>query len=256
MYHYLKLLTKRKQKIFFNEYSLKFEVKGLSSKNIERFRKLYQLPAEQDLPISYAFIAGFKPMMKALSHKHFSFSPLGLIHLTAELKQFSMIDFQQPYKVVLNIKQNLGHPLGKLVQIESKFYQGDKCCLINKNTMLKKLKTMERKPLSNPQSYSGGTPFHVTNLIARAYAKVSYDYNPIHISERLAKLFGMPGAIIHGMYLAHLLLIEKKVAVDRLKIEFKKPCLLATDIGISNSGEQWQIFSDHDQLHLNCKLLE
>ncbi|KGJ98535.1 MaoC/PaaZ C-terminal domain-containing protein [Thalassotalea sp. ND16A] len=256
MYHYLKLLTKRQQKIFFNEYSLEFDVKGLPSKNIERFRKLYRVSAEQDLPISYAFIAGFKPMMKALSHKHFAFSPLGLIHLTAEFKQFFMIDFQQHYKVVINIKQSRSHPLGKLVQIESKFYQGEKCCLINKNTMLKKLKATDRAPLTNQHSYTADTPFHVDSLIARAYAKVSYDYNPIHISERLAKLFGMPGAIIHGMYLAHLLLIEKKIVADRLKIEFKKPCLLATDIGISNNSEQWQIFSGLDQLHLNCKLLE
>ena len=44
---------------------------------------------------------------------------------------------------------------------------------------------------------------------ARRYARVSGDYNPIHVSSILARLFGFPRAIVHGMWsaaacLAHL----------------------------------------------------
>ena len=36
--------------------------------------------------------------------------------------------------------------------------------------------------------------------IGRQYAKVSGDYNPIHLSAVSAKLFGFPTAIAHGLW--------------------------------------------------------
>ncbi|NMP17400.1 MaoC/PaaZ C-terminal domain-containing protein [Thalassotalea sp. Y01] len=255
MYHYLKLLTKRRRKVFFNEFTVDYDVNGIKDKHLSAFRRFYSLEGHQTLPVSYAFIAGFKPMMKALGHKHFAFSPIGLIHLTADFRQSKPIDYRSPFKVDIKVKQNRRHPLGKLIQVESKFYQDEQLCVINTNSMLKKLKTMDNKAASkNMQSFNEPTSMHINADLARSYAKISYDYNPIHISKHLAKLFGLPGTIMHGMYFAHLLLINHDIDNSRVKFEFKKPCLLPTDIGFAKVDEQYQVFSGCDDLHLNLKL--
>lgn len=256
MYHYLKLLTKRRRRVFFNEYSIDFEVPGLAEKTIIDFKQLYHLTKEQPLPISFAFIAGFKPMMKALAHKHFAFSPIGMIHLTAEFNQHYPIDFTVPYSVTIKVKQNRRHPLGKLVQIEEQFYQNNQNCLTIKNTLLKKLKSLATPRKVEGLQFTQPAEIGIDQATARSYAKLSYDYNPIHISNRLAKLFGMPSAVIHGMHLAHLLLIDKQLNEPRLKIEFKKPCTMPSSIGFEQQNQQYQVFSGRTNLHLNCKILE
>jgi len=37
------------------------------------------------------------------------------------------------------------------------------------------------------------------------YAKVSGDHNEIHLDDRIARAHGLPGVIVHGMYLAGLM---------------------------------------------------
>lgn len=47
-------------------------------------------------------------------------------------------------------------------------------------------------------------PFDVPAGLGRRYARVSGDYNPIHIADLVARPFGFPKAIVHGMWsLAH-----------------------------------------------------
>ncbi|MDN3653846.1 MaoC/PaaZ C-terminal domain-containing protein [Thalassotalea ponticola] len=257
MYHYFKLLTKRRRSQFFNEFSVSYDIAPIKQQKIDAFRQFYDLADDQQLPASYAFIAGFEAMLNTLSHQHFAFAPLGLIHLSAEFKQFAPIDYQRPFSVDIKVKQNRRHPLGKLVQLESKFFQDHHLCLINTNCMLKKLTSASTDSrVKGQQTFSGTTDTCVNADTARAYAKVSYDYNPIHISKHLAKLFGLPGAIMHGMYFAHWLLIRENIHQQRVKFEFKKPCLLPTEVGIAQRDNHYHIFSGSDDLHLVMKTFD
>lgn len=62
----------------------------------------------------------------------------------------------------------------------------------------------------------------------RAYAAVSGDYNPIHVSALGAKALGMPAAIVHGMYSAGRMLEgrEPEDAGHRWRIRFEAPVTL------------------------------
>ncbi|AGH45935.1 MaoC/PaaZ C-terminal domain-containing protein [Paraglaciecola psychrophila] len=43
------------------------------------------------------------------------------------------------------------------------------------------------------------TTWDLSSTLGRQYAKVSGDFNPIHLNKWLAKLFGFQQHIIHGM---------------------------------------------------------
>lgn len=69
----------------------------------------------------------------------------------------------------------------------------------------------------------------------RQYARVSGDYNPIHLSGLTAKALGMPSAIVHGMYSAGRMLEgrEPQQAGHRWSISFAAPVKLPSKVAFS-----------------------
>ncbi|WP_425955877.1 MaoC/PaaZ C-terminal domain-containing protein [Xylanimonas sp. McL0601] len=70
----------------------------------------------------------------------------------------------------------------------------------------------------------------------RAYAALSGDRNPIHLSALSAKAFGYPRAIAHGMYTAARALAEvgpARGATYRWTVEFARPVLLPSTVDVS-----------------------
>ena len=56
------------------------------------------------------------------------------------------------------------------------------------------------RPPKAPKDSAVLAEFDVTRRTAWAYARVSMDFNPIHLSDRAAKFFGLRGSIGHGMW--------------------------------------------------------
>ena len=70
--------------------------------------------------------------------------------------------------------------------------------------------------------------------IGRRYARVSGDYNPIHLSALSAKLFGFPRAIAHGLWnkARALAALQGHLPASGYSIEvrFQKPVLLPSNL--------------------------
>jgi acyl dehydratase len=86
--------------------------------------------------------------------------------------------------------------------------------------------------------------------IGRRYGAVSGDRNPIHLHNLSARLFGMPRAIAHGMWLKAraLAALEPELppafAVD---VRFKRPVLLPATVGFSTTkAADGRAFALHD----------
>ncbi|PFG41821.1 MaoC dehydratase-like protein [Isoptericola jiangsuensis] len=74
----------------------------------------------------------------------------------------------------------------------------------------------------------------------RAYAAVSGDRNPIHLSSLSAKAFGFPRAIAHGMYTASRALADVGHArgdAYRWTVEFAQPVLLPGTVDVAVTPE-------------------
>ena len=56
------------------------------------------------------------------------------------------------------------------------------------------------RPPKAPKDSAVLAEFDVTRETAWAYARVSSDFNPIHLSDRAARFFGLRGSIGHGMW--------------------------------------------------------
>ncbi|MDT4868169.1 MaoC like domain protein [compost metagenome] len=76
--------------------------------------------------------------------------------------------------------------------------------------------------------------------IGRRYARVSGDYNPIHLSAPSAKLFGFPRAIAHGLWnkARCLAALESRLPAAGYEVEvrFQKPVLLPGEVELLASA--------------------
>jgi acyl dehydratase len=76
--------------------------------------------------------------------------------------------------------------------------------------------------------------------IGRQYAKVSGDYNPIHLSAASAKLFGFPTAIAHGLWNKARTLAALGDHLPKANLEiavhFRKPVRLPSEVTLLASA--------------------
>jgi len=86
--------------------------------------------------------------------------------------------------------------------------------------------------------------FHVdiTQSMVDDFAKISGDFNPIHMNEEFAKSTKFGGKIVHGMLLASFLsrmvgmhLPGKYALYASQTLEFHKPCFIGDKITISST---------------------
>lgn len=95
----------------------------------------------------------------------------------------------------------------------------------------------------------------------RRYARVSGDWNPIHLAALLARPFGFPAAIAHGMWTVARCLGRLSSGSAgpgaRLDVRFMKPLLLPNHVSLcvaaaAGSGDQdfWLVSSDAQKPYL------
>ncbi|TLU61682.1 hypothetical protein FE810_14340 [Thalassotalea litorea] len=259
MLSYLKLLLKKSlPSAQIADFQCHFSNCRANEKQQQKFRKAMQISPDQSLPISFEFISAFPFMLQVMADIRFAYPALGLIHLSSEFQRHCQLDRSQPFDLQFNLVQGIEHPKGKLIEMRIEFYQREKLCLTNTNVMLKRIKGAD----GAPKSERARLPFQqqyflaINHKLARRYAKVSGDYNPIHLYDFSAKLFGFDRAIIHGMYLCHRLLLDKKITSEHCKIGFKKPCKLPQKIGVCQHDNKLLAFSNGDQLHMEIELLD
>jgi len=94
-------------------------------------------------------------------------------------------------------------------------------------------------PLDNPEI---NLEWKVPHNMGRRYARITGDYNPIHVSRFLARRFGFPRDIIHGMWsaataLARLPELPADIPV-RFDIVFKGPIFIGSDVTLRGAASE------------------
>ncbi|OLF55719.1 MaoC family dehydratase [Pseudomonas chlororaphis] len=196
------------------------------------------------LPPTYPHVLAFALQMQLLTGKDFPFPLLGLVHLAnrirvlrpmggvGELSIGVRVDNLQPHAkgAVFDLLTSVDDALGPLWEAQSRM-------------LCRGVKLSGETPaedLPNEASLSELTRWQAPADIGRRYARVSGDYNPIHLSAMSARLFGFPQAIAHGLWnkaraLAalneHLPAANVEIAVD-----FKKPLRLPSEVRLLTSA--------------------
>lgn len=204
------------------------------SEQLAAYRRVCGLRSAETLPLTYPHVMGETLQLWLMSRPGFPLPMLGLVHLANRFEQLEPIAAQRriDLAVWLGAAERTHRGLEFEVVTEAAGSDG-KRLWIGVSTYLYRMRSAEpaapRKPVPIPK-LDRREPVDATADIGRRYARVSGDFNPIHLYPLTARLFGFRSAIAHGMWSATRCLgaLEEAHGVNarRMQVRFRSPLLL------------------------------
>lgn len=206
------------------------------------------------LPILYPHVMAGSMHMNMLSHKTFPIRLLGSVHLKNRITQYkaipvdAIIDIHSEIASYRLVEKGLEFDFttvatvnGEIVwqEVSTSFQAG---CFGGKTNPSKE-KSFELDSLKTSEKTAS---WKVPNNRGKKYAKITGDYNPIHISPLAAKLFGFKRDIAHGFgvlaeAIEYSAAIQKAGGVEQtlqVDVVFKGPIYLNSDVYLRQNTQQ------------------
>jgi len=180
-----------------------------------------------ELPPTYPHVIVFPLSMQLMTQSDFPFPVIGLVHIGNRIEQLRPIHAQEILSVRVRADDLGDHDRGTRFDLVAEAEAGGEPVWRGRSTYLHR--EGNGSPGGGGERPEPPRPSAVWNVpgdIGRRYADVSGDRNPIHLHPLSARLFGMPGAIAHGMWLkARCLAALEGLTPDRFHVEvqFKLP---------------------------------
>ena len=160
------------------------------------------------MPPSFPHILAFPLHLAMLSSDAFPIRLPGLVHVGNRIVQHEPVPVQEPLSIECSLEGHRETDRGQEFDLLTecriqgrKVWEESSVFLARKRSTSKKTKSKQQPdhPLASGQN-AQIISWEVPANIGRRYARVSGDFNPIHLSAPTARLLGFPKAIAHGMW--------------------------------------------------------
>jgi acyl dehydratase len=211
---------------------------------VAAYRKVCGFADNSLLPPTYPHILAFALQMQLLTDKDFPFPLLGLIHLSNRIRVLRPMGGLNRVRVSVQVQNLQPHAKGATFDLITSLADQLGTLWEAESRMLCRGVKLEGEPveeaLTSTLALTQVAQWKAPSDIGRQYAKVSGDYNPIHLSAVSARLFGFPSAIAHGLWIkARTLaaLAEHFPAANfEIAVQFKKPVRLPSEVTLLASA--------------------
>ncbi len=204
--------------------------------HLKRFCEVCGFLQSDVLPLPYLQILSAPLNASLLASPDFPFPALGLIQTGIQLTSHRQVHPQEPLTIICRMGKTVDVPKGTLIPIVTLVKSGDETVWTSEITLLSRSKKSLRKNTQKKDVLH--TDWHsewdLDASVGRRYAKISGDYNPIHLSGLTSRLFGFDQPIAHGMWVFSrcLAAMEYEMPLYPLSVEvsFKKPIPLPSRV--------------------------
>ena len=191
-------------------YALGDQLPGLSTQinslvinrqHLQAYQQLCGFQSSQTLPATYLHMIGFPLFLKILIQQDFPMRAMGQVHLRNQISVHHQFDIRQPIDMTAAIGGSVLTSRGLEWNIDVSARVDNQVVWSGESVFLHRCKTGILREAVAPICHEGEHQnWQVDADIGRRYARVSGDYNPIHLTDITAKLFGFKQAIAHGMW--------------------------------------------------------
>jgi acyl dehydratase len=217
---------------------------SVDPKAVAAYRKVCGFADSPMLPATYPHILAFGVQMQLLTDKAFPFPLLGLIHLSNRIRVHRPLGGVGELWIGVHAQNLKPHAKGATFDLITTVEDALGLLWEGESRMLcrgvKLSGPAEDEPLPTPAQVSELTRWNAPSDIGRRYARVSGDYNPIHLSALTARLFGFPQAIAHGLWnkARSLAALGEHLPAANIElfVEFRKPVRLPSEVHLSASA--------------------
>ncbi|WP_268798132.1 MaoC family dehydratase [Pseudomonas huanghezhanensis] len=229
---------------------------SVDPEKVSAFRKVCGFVPSSLLPPTYPHVLAFALQMKLLTDKDFPFPLLGLVHLQNRIRIRRPLGGVMKAQVSVRVDHLKPHAKGATFSLITQIEDALGLLWEEDSTMLCRgvQPGGEIGSIAEPEplAMSELATWYAPSDIGRQYAKVSGDYNPIHLSGASARLFGFPTAMAHGLWTESrtLAALDDHLPDSNVDISvtFQKPVRLPGEVTLSASAA-----GSHGQLKLEGK---
>ena len=234
----------------------------VDAKRLAAYRSVCGFADNGLLPPTYPHILAFALQMQLLTAKAFPFPLLGLIHLSNRISVLRPLGGVSRVRIGVRVENLQPHTKGATFDLLTTLDDQLGPLWEAQSRMLCRGVKLEGEPVEDEwttsQAQSEVTRWKAPTDIGRQYAKVSGDYNPIHLSAASAKLFGFPTAIAHGLWIKARTLAalaeHLPTANIEIAVQFRKPVRLPSEVFLlasaAGSSGDFQLMGAGDLEHM------
>ena len=218
--------------------------------DLNAYRALCGFSNNSVLPATYLHMLSFPLSLNLLIQQDFPMKAMGQVHLRNQISVLEEFDLRASISMKATIGKSELTSRGVEWDIDVSAMVDNQLVWSSTSTYLNRCKTgvaavrqKEVVPEGNTQNWM------VEADTGRRYAKISADYNPIHLSDITARLFGFKQAIAHGMWSKArcLAALEDRLpnAGYSVDVAFHRPLFLPAEVvfnsAVNKQGESFSL---------------
>jgi acyl dehydratase len=223
----------------------------LSARSIARYAAMCGFDPARGVPVTFPHVLAMPLHLKIFAQREFPLRPMGLIHLTNWIETPGRLEPGMDVAIEVVARNYQRTDAGITFDMATEICAGgqalwrENCGFLSRWTEpVERSGARPPRPPRAPKDSAGLAELDVTRGTAWAYARASADYNPIHLSNRAARFFGLRGAIGHGMWSLARSLAQTPVPVlpasGRIDTQFLTPVQLPSRVAIKEWREGTQ----------------
>jgi acyl dehydratase len=180
----------------------------LSAAHLQRYRDICGVPASTGLPPAYLHVVAMPLHMQLFIAEKFPVKVLGLIHLRNTIRVFKDVGTNVPLHLSVYFDTLRLTDFGQEYDFTTRYAIDGEVVWEEVSTMFARGNTAPKEGAKRPSIERSTHPatgvatetLEIAENTGWRYARVSGDFNPIHLTARTAKMFGFKQAVAHGMW--------------------------------------------------------
>ena len=180
----------------------------LSAAHLQRYREVCAVPAGVELPPAYLHLVAMPMHMQLFVVKNFPVKVLGLIHLRNTIRVLQPVELRAPLRLTVYFDTMRLTDFGQEYDFLTRYEQNGTAVWEEVSTMFARGNTPPKEGSKRPSIERAAMPssgvstetLEVADKTGWRYARVSGDFNPIHLTVRTAQMFGFKQVVAHGMW--------------------------------------------------------
>lgn len=180
----------------------------LSAAHLARYRRICAVPQTAVLPPAYLHVVAMPMHMQLFVARDFPVKVLGLIHLRNTIRVLHEVDLRAPLRLRVHFDTMRLTAFGQEYDFTTRYEQDGAVVWEEVSTMFARGNAAPReggkRPViersTHPEEGVATETLDIAEDTGWRYARVSGDFNPIHLTARTAKMFGFKQAVAHGMW--------------------------------------------------------
>lgn len=203
------------------------------------------------LPSTYPHVLAFPLALRLMTDRKFPMPLSGLVHVANRITQHRPIGVDEALKLRVRAEQLRPHRKGTQFDLVTEAVAGQAVVWREVSTFLRRgddTASGDQQAADEDQAQRDdgsaalrpSSTWRVEDDVSRRYAAVSGDRNPHHLHPLLARMFGFPRLLAHGMWMKARCLAElERELPDRFttSVDFKRPLLLPATVTLATAAQ-------------------